>query len=341
MSVSNPTENSSRALDSVDRKILHCLQVAPRVPFLQIARVLEVSEQTVARRYRRMRGDGVVRVIGIVDPMASGEASWGLRLRCRPDAAEQIAASLAARQDVGWVVLMSGGSEVGAAIRAPTSRQREELLLRQLPRTSAVLSIDAFTYLQVFRGASRDDWRLGTELLTPQQISALMEHRVLRTGERVPATADDRKLLQVLGTDARCSYADIAAATGWSEAKSARRLRGLLEGGAVYLDVDVDAEELGLRMQAWISLVVSPGRIEAVGTAIAEHPQSAFVAATTGSANLTASVVLPDAAALYRYLTVDLGAIEGIQQVSTTPIVRVVKQSGTVLPGPGSGTRRR
>ena len=42
-------------LDQIDRQLIRALQLNPRAPFSRIADVMGVSEQTVARRYRRLR----------------------------------------------------------------------------------------------------------------------------------------------------------------------------------------------------------------------------------------------------------------------------------------------
>ena len=42
-------------LDALDLKLLHALQIDGRAPFSRIAEVLGVSDQTVARRFRRLR----------------------------------------------------------------------------------------------------------------------------------------------------------------------------------------------------------------------------------------------------------------------------------------------
>ncbi|MCW2508709.1 MAG: Transcriptional regulator, AsnC family, partial [Modestobacter sp.] len=51
-------------IDAIDRRIVHAMQTDGRAPFSRLATVLGVSEQTVARRWRRLRADGVVRVLG-------------------------------------------------------------------------------------------------------------------------------------------------------------------------------------------------------------------------------------------------------------------------------------
>ena len=55
-------------LDAVDRRLLHALGVDGRASFRLIASVIGVSEQTAARRYRRLRDAGVVRVLMLPAP---------------------------------------------------------------------------------------------------------------------------------------------------------------------------------------------------------------------------------------------------------------------------------
>lgn len=81
--------------------------------------MLGVSDQTVARRYRKLRSSGVRRVVGVPEAAPLGQVHWLIRLGCVPDAAAPIAAALARRDDTQRVSLMSGGTEIVCFIRAP------------------------------------------------------------------------------------------------------------------------------------------------------------------------------------------------------------------------------
>jgi len=94
-----------------------------------------------------------------------------------------------------------------------------------------------------------------------------------------------------------------------------------------------DEQELSvlcLRVLLW--LAVTPSRPAAVGTALAQHEEIVFAAATTGPTNIMATVVCPDMAALYRYLTERVGVLDGVERVETAPLLRHVNQVGAVLP---------
>jgi DNA-binding Lrp family transcriptional regulator len=320
--------------DRLDWQLIHALQADGRAPFSRIADVLGVSDQTVARRYRRLRAVGALRVLVIPNAHRLGHGQWHVRLQCTPDASAAVATALARRPDTSWIYLTSGGTEITCTTYPRTEREHHELLLGKLPRTSRVVALSAHAQLHTFVGepTSLMD-KLG--VLTPEQVGALRPpapHGVVRDG-KVELTTEDDRLLEVLTHDGRTGYPQLAAVTGWSESTVRRRLEYLLATGAVYCDVDVDARILGYRAQAILWLTVAPAKLAVVGAALAEHPEIAWAAATTGTTNLAASAVCRDVDALYEYLTDRVGILDGVQQVETAPVIRVIKRAGAVLPG--------
>jgi DNA-binding Lrp family transcriptional regulator len=73
-------------------------------------------------------------------------------------------------------------------------------------------------------------------------------------------------------------------------------------------------------------LTVAPSALESVGRALAAHRQVAFAAATTGPSNVLATVLCEDSEAFYRYLSRDVGALPGVLQAESAPVVKQVKQ---------------
>ncbi len=322
----------SAITDRTDRQIIHALQLSPRASFSRIAAAVRVSEQTAARRYRRLRADGIVRVIGLVDPRRLGQTLWGVRLQCRPNATVALAEALARRDDVGWVTVSAGGSEVSCLIRSTSRQARDDLLLSQLPNTSQVLSFTTHATLHQFRGGLADDWIDPDDQLEPVQ-QALLAEPVPAPSEPVALRPGDEVMLDVLGQDGRASFAVLAAATGWSENRVARRLATLQAAGTVYLDVDVVGEAMGFGTSATLWLTVAPAHLAAAGAAIAAHREVPYAAAVTGRANLSVSVICRDIDELYDFVTTKVGALDGVQQVEVSPVLRRVKQAGALLAG--------
>jgi DNA-binding Lrp family transcriptional regulator len=151
--------------------------------------------------------------------------------------------------------------------------------------------------------------------------------------EPVELRPDDAPLLDELARDGRASYAELAAAAGWSQGRVARRVESLRDAGVLYFDVDLATELMGFASSAYLWLTVEPARLTAVGEQIAAHPEVPFVSAITGTANLIAAVLCRDTQALYRYVTTKISAAEGVRQLEISPMLRRVKQGGTRMAG--------
>lgn len=316
----------SPAVDEFDQQMVQALQIDGRAPFSKIAAVLGVSDQTVARRYRKLRTLGRLRVLGVADDERLGRTRWFVRLSCTPDAAESLAGALARRDDTSWVGLASGGTEVICTMRARDRQEGDALLFDKLQRTPRVVSISAHCLLHTFYGGQLG-WFSKSDALTPDQIEAL-EPPPAEPHSDEPVVLDpaDEALLAVLGRDGRSTLAELQAATHLSESAVKRRLEHLRRTGALYIDVQFDSSLFGYKLHALLWLTVAPAALSAVGTALAGHREVAFASAITGPSNVFAVTIFRETGGLYRYLSEKIGALEGVQQVETAPVLRQIKQ---------------
>jgi DNA-binding Lrp family transcriptional regulator len=318
-------------VDELDRQLAQCLGVDGRASFAAIAEVLGVSDQTVARRYRRLRSAGALRVVGLKYPKSAGYANWFLRLRCVPGSGEAIAAALAQRSDTAWVQLLSGDTEVLCSLRGDASDGTESLLTR-LPRSGRIVAVTAYSRLHMFTGGPD---ALGfLDVLPAARVAPLrpaVRTRPLPTEPEEPASDLDTALFSALALDGRTPYADVAAASSYSETTVRRRMEQLRETGVLYFDLELDMPTFGFRSSAWLFLSVPPSHLADVGSALAKFPEVAYVTATTGPANLAACTVCRDEESLYEFLTAKVGALPGVERVETAPIIRTVKQASPVM----------
>lgn len=318
------------SIELLDRKIAHALQIDGRAPFTLIADVLGVSDQTVARRYRRLRTADALRVVGLPDPWRLGLVVWLLRLQCVPEAAAPLAAALARRPDTAWVSLTSAGTEIVCFARAEGHRLRDAPLLGRLPRTPKVVSVTAHCLLRTYRGGT-SGWGRRTDTLTSQQVERLRPPGVEASAGPPALGEADGALLAELAVDGRTSLPRLAEATGWSASTVQRRLEHLRATGALFFDVDIAPELLGFPVEALLWLSVPPLHLARVGQELADHPEITFVGATTGPTNLVAGVGCRDIDDLYDYATVRLGGIDVIRNLEIAPVVQHLKRAGAVL----------
>ncbi|MEU8813091.1 AsnC family transcriptional regulator [Actinoplanes sp. NPDC048796] len=321
----------SRGPDHIDRQILHALHLSPRAPFARVAAVIGVSEQTVARRYQRMRGTGILRVLARPDPVKMpGTTHWTLRIGCRPGTAPALADALARRGDTAWISIGAGGAEITCSAVVAAGQGG---LLHHLPRASNVLTFSAHQILHRFAGRGEVDWVATGHELDAGQQAALTEGTTVVMGHAAALDSDarvepaDQPLLDALARDGRASWASLAEATGWTQRQVAQRVAALTGSGAILFDLDVADAAIGILASANLWFTIAPAHLAEVGARLADHHQLSFAAAVTGSANLMAAARCRDAAALYRYLTTEVAAIDGIHSVETVPQLTRVKQA--------------
>ncbi|MGR3938791.1 Lrp/AsnC family transcriptional regulator [Streptomyces sp. BRA346] len=329
----------SAALQPDDVRLIRALQVAPRASFASIAAALGLTEGAVSRRYRRLRAEGVIRVTGVVDPGALGESKWLVRLRCRPGSVTAIADALAKRDDVSWVALTAAGSEITCAVRSRTREQREDLLGQRLPRTAAVLDINASAMLRQFVGGRGHYWAALRGALTPQQESLLgndgppfTESPVI-TRDPVHLTPGDEKMLDLLAADGRASLVDLAAAADLTPGRVSRRLHALLLRRVVHIDVEIVAASLGFHARANLWLLVHPSAVKSVGRTLAQEPEITFAAAVSGPHNIHAVAHCRDLDELFEFTTDRIGSLPGLQSMEVSPLLQQIKQVGTLVSG--------
>jgi DNA-binding Lrp family transcriptional regulator len=334
------------AYDGLDRRLVHALQIDARAPFSRIAEVLGVSDQTVARRYARLRSQGAVRVAGLPGRRPVDAAWWTVRLECAPGAAGELAEAVAHRPDTMWVSLLSGGAELAFALR---DGEDENPLLERLPHSKRVVRMVAHQHLHTFFGGplglvnksgaltAEEAERLRASRAPAAEPCGLPQPPVARPGREHGEA--ERRLIAALAHDGRATAAELARVTGWSASNVRRRVAELLASQALYFDVEYDYRLFSLAAHTAVWLSVRPSRLVAAGEALATHPEVAACIATTGPSNLFAVAVCTDITALYEYLTTRVAALPAVERMETAPVMRTVK--GIVPGGPAARPPRR
>jgi DNA-binding Lrp family transcriptional regulator len=311
--------------DAVDIEVLRALQRVPRASFREIGAMAGVSEQTAARRYRALRRDGVARVVGLVNPAVRGHAHWVARIRCRPAHVGPLADTLAHRHDVAYAALASGGTEIICILTAGVDSRQDDLL-RYLPKATSVLDLRIDLLIHPFGLPGMPGWT-GFAHRCPEN----RDRATVPASSSAGVAGEDKPLLDALAEDGRATHTELAETTGWSASRVARRLETLESAGSLYYGVDLLPERLGYHLNATLWLRVTPAHLESIGDELADHPEIAFAAATSGEHNLFATVICRDAEDFYRYLTSRVAALPGINGYQVSIRVRRLKQAASLI----------
>jgi DNA-binding Lrp family transcriptional regulator len=244
------------------------------------------------------------------------------------------------------------------SVRSHSQAERERLLLDRLPRASAVLGISAAVVLRRFVGGKASDWAGIDQVLTDEQRRLVLDGvpggllgdvpldgPVDAPGDALgdgpgPSRSGtvglgpaDHAMMDALAGDGRAPLSVLAAAAGVSEGRAARRLAALLASGVVYLHVDLVASALGFSTAAYVWLTVGPAHLDGACAALSAHAETPYVAAVSGRSNIMIAVMTRSLADLYDYVTHRIGAIEGVQGVDVEPVLRQLKQAGSLFDG--------
>lgn len=137
----------------------------------------------------------------------------------------------------------------------------------------------------------------------------------------------DKRLLDVLLSDSRLSYRQIASRTGVSAATVMNRIKKLEKEGTIksYTTV-LDYEKLGYDIDAIINMKISKGKLFEVERKIAHHHSVAAVFDITGDFDSTIIAKFKNRRALDIFLK-KIQTYEFVEGTNTTLVLNTIKNS--------------
>ncbi len=135
----------------------------------------------------------------------------------------------------------------------------------------------------------------------------------------------DNQIVEILKKDGRASNAHIARALGVSEGTVRRRLRRLIEGGVIHVNVSLDAVKMGLTTEAIIGLEVDPDKMDPVCASLADFDEIGYVTLTTGAVDVFAWGRFSSTESLGLFLRSKVGKIPGVRRTETYMCISVRK----------------
>ncbi|MDT0342618.1 Lrp/AsnC family transcriptional regulator [Streptomyces litchfieldiae] len=319
-----------RLLDDVDLDLVAALQIAPRIPVNALADVLASSPSTVARRLARLRGEGLVRVVGRLDwPLITTENPRLVWIRTAPGRSQEVARRILELPEVQTLMLTTGHADIYGSVYPLLGTDIVDLLTNRLPGLPGIVSTESQLVLRA--PTVGQSWRL--HRLTDEQTARLREHadRVTAEGPDSPDQLSEleRRVLELMAANGRITAADIARELGVSRSTAYRTSQALLECGALCPRVEVEPTLLGYPLNAVMSLTVLPHAIPAALDTLGPHPSARMVSMVAGSASVIHYGVYRDEEDLARFITTDLGVHPEITTVNTCVAVRVLRRHWT------------
>jgi Lrp/AsnC family transcriptional regulator for asnA, asnC and gidA len=135
----------------------------------------------------------------------------------------------------------------------------------------------------------------------------------------------DRAILRLLREDGRRPYADIARCVGVSQPTVRQRVDRIVSSGAAYVTVRVNPAAIGFPVDAVINVKVSGRNVREVGEELAAIESIAYVGYLIGAYDIQVEAFLRDNDHLFKFVTEEITAVEGVAAADPWVVVRTQK----------------
>jgi Lrp/AsnC family transcriptional regulator for asnA, asnC and gidA len=139
-------------LDETDRQIISYLQYDGRMPYTKIADELGITEGGIRRRVKKMTDEGVLQIVGIVEPHDIGldEASMiGVTVEGRP--IDDVAEDIANHPEVTYLFQAAGEFDLFVEVYCQDRQHFVDFLNNTLQRIPGVRGTQSFLILKMYK----------------------------------------------------------------------------------------------------------------------------------------------------------------------------------------------
>lgn len=139
-------------MDQTDLAIISFLQSDGRKPFTRIAKALGISEGTVRNRVTRLIEDGILQIVGLIDPNRFGyEAPAMIGVSVHPPLLEQVAETVATFPEVSYLIMVSGEYDLFVEVLCHDLEHLASFLNDKLLRVPGVTDTQTFITLRTYK----------------------------------------------------------------------------------------------------------------------------------------------------------------------------------------------
>ncbi len=137
----------------------------------------------------------------------------------------------------------------------------------------------------------------------------------------------DRRIIKMLQRDGRMANTEIARALSVTETTVRKRIAQLLDEHLINIVAVPTPAAVGMNLSALIGLSLKLTDIHTVADHLRQLPEVRYVGMSAGRYDVIVEAFFTDQEHLLEFVTDRLGSIEGVEDVETSIILKVVKFS--------------
>lgn len=146
---SNP---KNKLLDDIDLQIINCLKQDGRMPFVQIAKKLDVSTGTVRLHYQKMIGIGALQIAAITNPLLIGQSKMALiGIKADGHRLKEIASKISTFEEITYLVIATGNYDLFAEVVCQDKNHLLDFLTSKLYKVKGVKDSETFMFLEIVK----------------------------------------------------------------------------------------------------------------------------------------------------------------------------------------------
>ena len=297
-------------VDQIDRLIIDRLRADARASLTAIGTEVGLSADAVRVRMARLTGDGVLRVIGLVQPTSLGYHSHGGVLIDYAGPTEKLVDMVKDNPAVTFMAQLIGEATAICEITARHDAEFAEIVSRDLATLPGVRIREVARHLSVVKWDSQARPRT-----------------TIPGTRREPIDEVDSVLLRQLVANPRMTYRQLEAATGRPYWLVRRRAQALFDEGVIEAAAIVDRISISHETRGHLSIELAADW-HPVAEQISALPGIMIVVLTTGQAAIHAEFScgqLEQAADIVG----QVAAVPGVRRVTSSLFARIL-----VLPAP-------
>lgn len=138
---------------------------------------------------------------------------------------------------------------------------------------------------------------------------------------------EEIEILRCLREDARMSVSDVAKKTGMPISTARHRLNRMFKEGIVEVGALIDPLKIGYQIWAIFEMQVELKRVDEVSAQLAAEDELYFIGITTGRYDIWAAGIFKSNDDLLGFISNKMAKIDGIKNVCTSSILKLVKRS--------------
>jgi DNA-binding Lrp family transcriptional regulator len=307
------TVSALDTLTDLDKRIIVALQRDGRANWRAIADAIDAPVSTVSRRGQQLIADGVVRIVALPALDADGaHAQFFVRINCAPGTQMAVAAELVRNPDVRFCTVVTGSYDIMAELVVRGGATHYPQLAVALQPIAGVERWRSDLIMHVYKVSY--DWgrQLYEEIVgSPGDASTDATETEICSPDHLDQA--DRDILEILKQDGRESFQRVADRLGLNESSVRRRFERLRASRCVDIVTLVQSAALGMGAETFLTVRVSPDRLDAVARQLARYPFVRYLAALLDDNALLCEVITTSVDDLFSFVTDSLAHLDGVE----------------------------